>query len=188
MESLTPTAHPATPARSLAHPVDPCVWSVAAHPLGPIVILVPMENGPRARGAAFVVLTACVVVLAVAARLTPDPAGFGTHRQLGSTPCLMPVLTGYPCPTCGMTTAFAYAVRGRLGAAFHAQPAGLLIALSVALAGVASAGIVATGRTWRVNWYRVPPVRLAVIVLAVVLAGWAYKIVTFSSFSAVSGD
>jgi hypothetical protein len=153
-----------------------------------MVVYAPMENGLRARVVAFVVLTACVVVLAVAARLTPDPAGFGTHQQLGSAPCLMPVLTGYPCPTCGMTTAFAYAVRGRLGSAFHAQPTGLLIALGVALAGVASAGILAGGKTWRVNWYRVPPVRLAIIVLVVVLAGWAYKIVTLSSFPAVWRD
>lgn len=187
VESPTPTVHQAMRARDLAHPVDPCVWSVAAHPLGPMVIRMPRENGLRARAVAFAVLTTCVVVLSVSARLTPDPAGFGTHQQLGSTPCLMPVLTRYPCPTCGMTTAFAYAVRGRLGSAFHAQPAGLLIALGVTLAGVVSAGVVVTGRTWRINWYRVPPARLVVIVLVVVLAGWAYKIVTFSSFPAASG-
>lgn len=187
MDSLAPTVSSAAPPRDLAHTVRPLAQLVAAHPLGPIVFRVPAENKTQARIVAFIVLTACVAVFAVAAHLTPDPAGFGTHRQLGYAACLMPVLTGCPCPTCGMTTAFAYAVRGQLGPAFDAQPAGFLIALVVALTGVAAATVLGTGTTWRFNWYRIPPARLAIGILVIVLAGWLYKIVTFSSFHVASG-
>lgn len=79
-----------------------------------------------------VLAVALTVVLAVAAWLRPDPQGFGTHQQLGLPPCQFARLTGHPCPSCGMTTAFAWTVRGRLGRAWKANPAGGLLALSCA--------------------------------------------------------
>ena len=114
--------------------------------------------------------------LVVAAFLRPDERGFGTHRQLGHPPCSMMVLTGYPCPTCGMTTAFAYAVRGRWGAAFVAQPMGLLVAVAL-MAGACLAlySVVVPGR-WQVNWYRVSPARVVMAVLVLWLAAWGFKI------------
>ncbi len=81
-----------------------------------------------------------------------------------------------------MTTAFAYAVRGQLGTAFRAQPAGLLIAVLVGISAVASSSVMATGKVWRMNWYRVSPMRAVFIALAIVLLGWGYKIATFDSF------
>jgi hypothetical protein len=70
-----------------------------------------------------------VGLLGVARRLEPDPRGFGTHTQLGLGPCAFAVLTGRPCPACGMTTSFAWFARGRLGRSWQASPAGCLIAL-----------------------------------------------------------
>ena len=67
-------------------------------------------------------------VLVVAGRLRPDPRGYGTHQKLGLPPCAFRALTGSSCPTCGMTTAFAWFVRGRIGPAFASNPGGLCAA------------------------------------------------------------
>lgn len=67
-------------------------------------------------------------VLATARWLEPDPRGFGTHQQLGLPPCGLLLQTGMPCPTCGMTTSFAWMVRGRIDRAWQANPAGCWIA------------------------------------------------------------
>ena len=67
-------------------------------------------------------------VLVVACYVTPDPRGFGTHTQLGLAPCAFKLVTGTPCPTCGMTTSFAWFARGRFGRSWRANPAGSLLA------------------------------------------------------------
>lgn len=89
----------------------------------------------------------------------------------------MIVLTGYPCPTCGMTTAFAHAVRGELLASFRAQPAGLAAAAATALGALAALAMAMTGKIWIVNWQRVSPTWVLLMILVVVLGGWAYKLV-----------
>ncbi len=70
-------------------------------------------------------------LLVVAGRLEPDPRGFGTHTQLGLRSCAFTQVTGRLCPTCGMTTAFAWFVRGRFDRSWQANPAGLLLALAM---------------------------------------------------------
>ena len=40
-----------------------------------------------------------------------QPRKMETHRQLGLPPCTFYLLTGVPCPSCGMTTSFALLVR-----------------------------------------------------------------------------
>lgn len=72
-----------------------------------------------------------IVVLAVfglAGWLEPDPRGFGTHQQLGLPGCSFRMLTGISCPHCGMTTSFAWLVRGDLPASIRANPGGILLA------------------------------------------------------------
>lgn len=69
-----------------------------------------------------------VMVLGVARWLTPDPRGYGTHTQLGLAPCPFARVTGYRCPSCGMTTSFAWFVRGRFDRSWRANPAGSLLA------------------------------------------------------------
>ena len=130
-----------------------------------------------ARFAAALTLAACLALLILAAWLNPDPRGVGTHQQFGFPTCTMIALFGYPCPTCGMTTAFAHAVRGQLISAFQAQPAGLLMAVGTFLAAVLSVGVLVTGKVWLVNWYRVSPARVTLAIIAVVLASWVYKLV-----------
>lgn len=50
--------------------------------------------------------------------LTPSPAGFGTHRQLGLPPCEFGAMTGIPCPGCGLTTSFAHTAHGHIVSGF----------------------------------------------------------------------
>lgn len=76
----------------------------------------------------------CLAVLLVAAWLTPDPRGHGTHEQLGIGACGWLAASGRPCPTCGMTTAFARAAHADFVGSFVAQPMGLLLALLCAVA------------------------------------------------------
>jgi hypothetical protein len=134
---------------------------------------------PRAtRLAASLTLIGCASVLAIAAYLEPDPRGFGTHEQLlSSGPCGMLVLTGLPCPTCGMTTAFAYTVRGQWLQAMWAQPTGFLLALgTIALLGI-SAWTIVRGRWPQLTGWWLTPYRLFMTLLILLLGGWAFKIV-----------
>ena len=159
----------------------------SAHPLGPIIHRDPAASGFSTRLIALVVMTGGIGLFIVAASLTPPAEGFGAHRQLGYAPCSFPMLLGIPCPTCGMTTAFAHAVRGQLISAFHAQPAGLLIAFATALATIMSAAVLITGRAWRINWYRLAPMRVTVAIAVILLAAWAYKLATMTALTRGNG-
>lgn len=73
-------------------------------------------------------------VFTVAAWLNPydadgRPRTMATHTQLGMPPCNFVVLTGKPCPACGMTTSFALLVRGDIAASLRANWAGTVIAV-----------------------------------------------------------
>ncbi|NJL31438.1 MAG: DUF2752 domain-containing protein, partial [Phycisphaerales bacterium] len=59
------------------------------------------------RGIAIIVLLVCLLPLVVGAALHADPQGVGTHEQLGFPACQFLEVTGYPCISCGMTTAVA---------------------------------------------------------------------------------
>src|SRR3954462_9619123 len=72
-------------------------------------------------------------VLAVARCLEPDPRGYGTHTQLGLYPCMFAQVTGSLCPSCGMTTSFAWFVRGRFDRSWQANAAGSLLAPACAV-------------------------------------------------------
>ena len=115
-----------------------------------------------------------LALLLVAAGLTPDAEGYGTHTQLGLAPCGFEVATGLPCATCGMTTAFALAAEGRLIASFLVQPAGAALAVLTAMATLAGAWTLWSGmritRLLAAAW--TPRVLLAFI--ALVLAAWLY--------------
>jgi hypothetical protein len=117
-----------------------------------------------------------MVLLGLARSIRPDGRGFGTHEQLGLPPCGLMQLAHIPCPSCGMTTAFAHAVRLEVVEAARAQPFGLLLA---ALAAVAAAlGPVAAVAGVRVTGVLSPAGarRLALGFLGGILAAWAYKI------------
>lgn len=146
------------------------------HPLGPLIRRERFTKPLIGRAAAGVLCLSCVTVLAVAVWVTPNPRGFGTHKKLGLAPCGFLVRTGFPCPTCGMTTSFSYTVRGRFGAAFHAQPLGAILAVAAALFAIGFAAIALSGKTWVVNWYRVPPLRVVLGAGLTFILAWGIKI------------
>lgn len=142
----------------------------------PVVYARPVAKPMGARIAAALVLAGCGAILTVAARLTPDPRGYGTAEQLHTGPCGMLVLTGLPCPTCGMTTAFAHAVRGQWLRALWAQPAGFVLALGTLVLGLICVWTLVRGRWPRVTFWVVTPYRLFWTLLVLLLGSWAFKI------------
>lgn len=149
----------------------------ATHPLGPVLLRCDTRDPARVRVRAAVVLAACLAPILLGLWLSPDPGGLGTHCQLGLPPCGLAMTTGVPCPTCGMTTAFSYAVHGHLIAAAVTQPFGALLALAVMTAAGLSVVVLVTSRSWRVNWYRVSPGLVAAVVVVLFLASWIYKVI-----------
>jgi len=123
-------------------------------------------------------------VLLTASRLEPSPFGFGTHQQLGLPACSWPSMFDIPCPSCGMTTAFAYAARGDLLTSFMTQPFGAMLALGTALAVVVGFFGAATGT--RVAGLFSPIISRygALIAVAALLLGWGYKIAEFKGLFA----
>lgn len=147
------------------------------HPLGPLVEWVNPLHPTLSRLKAVLVFIGCVAILSIAVWVNPDQAGHGSHQQLGLPPCNMVMITGYPCPTCGMTTAFSYSVRGRLISAIQAQPAGFLLAMLTLMTAIASVRVIFTGKVWVVNWYRISPAIVTIAAIAVILLGWIFKLV-----------
>lgn len=88
------------------------------------------EMTPVKRLLAGLVGVGIVVVFGIAACLTPDPRGFGTHQQLGIPPCTFRKLAGVNCPHCGLTTSYSWFVRGQFQKSIKANPAGLILAVA----------------------------------------------------------
>ncbi len=143
---------------------------------GPLLWTVEAVDIRSARIVSIVLFVCCVGILGIAVYLQPSAMGMGTHEQLGLAPCAAVVTTGYPCPTCGMTTAFAHTVRGQFLSAIRVQPAGFLLALGTVLAAGLSLRTLLTGRYYLVNWQRVSAVWIVVLVILIVIGGWGAKI------------
>jgi hypothetical protein len=145
----------------------------------------PPKTGPDTRITRFVRTGLLVIagvlaaIFAIAFCLNPydedgTPRRMATHTQLGMPPCNFVLLTGKPCPACGMTTSFALLVRGDVSSSLQANWAGTLIAVLWALTMVwAVAGGIA-GRL-----FFIPPGRgeliltiVVGIVLVLMLARW----------------
>ena len=113
---------------------------------------------------------------ATAAFVTPDPRGYGTHQQFGLPPCTLRMLTGVPCPSCGMTTSFAHFVRGEWTSAVRANAAAFVLASLCALQIPWCWVSIARGRLWRVS----RPERFLIISLLIlgslVLLHWLVRI------------
>lgn len=77
-----------------------------------------------------VLLCTAVSVLVIARVLTPAASGVGTHEQLGLPPCGILALTGWPCPACGLTTAFAHLAHLQPIASVSANPMGVPLFLA----------------------------------------------------------
>lgn len=135
--------------------------------------------GTRERLLLGILFIALAAAVAAGWYLTPDPSGIGTATQLGLPPCGLIQTRDFPCPTCGVTTAFAHGVRFDLASAFMAQPLGLMLALVAYLGGAVALLFALAG--WsvrpyldRVNW------RFAFLAFFVfALACWGFKIMIY---------
>ena len=84
-------------------------------------------------------------MLVAAAMVSPDQRGFGTHEQFGLPPCASRWLWDGRCPACGMTTAWAWSVRGRFVSGWNANGGGVVL-FAGAVVGVLVCGWMAAGR------------------------------------------
>jgi uncharacterized protein DUF2752 len=126
----------------------------------------------RLRGA--MVLGACAALLVAGWRLEPDSRGYGTAQQLDLPACSMLVNTGWPCPSCGMTTSVACTVRGRFVAAGRAQLFGIVLVAAACVVGTCGLMELACGRG--VLGGLRPGVWWLVGGIGGMLAGWGVKI------------
>ncbi len=134
--------------------------------------------GRRTRWALAVAAVGVAGVLGVARGLEPDPRGFGTHQQLGLPPCSFQTLTGFPCPSCGMTTAFAWTTRGRVDRAWRANPAGALLAPACVMLVPWLLVASATGRTPGTRSPEMVLTALVVATVALSLVAWIVRFYT----------
>jgi hypothetical protein len=118
-----------------------------------------------------------VGLLGLARALKPDPRGFGTHTQLGLPPCLFATVTGRLCPTCGMTTAFAWFARGRIDRSWQANPAGCLLALLAVPIIVWLVGSAVENHPIGFSSLTSPLVGLLVAAVVLGLASWLIRLV-----------
>ena len=132
---------------------------------------------PLGRMIALSVAIACLAVLVTAVALEPSRAGVATHIALGFADCQFLTTSGIPCPSCGMTTSFAWFVRGNLPASFYVQPMGTLLAAAAGMAFWGGLYIAATGKpVYRRLLAELPPVYYVIVPLALGIAAWAWKI------------
>jgi len=115
-------------------------------------------------------------LLSVARTLEPSPLGRGTHTQLRLPSCAFVVLFGRPCPACGMTTAWAYVVRGELAAGFRANASGAISGLLALVIVPWWLGCAAAGRwlLWKPG--NIAAVTTTVTLVLVALAQWGWRL------------
>ena len=99
----------------------------------------------------FLIGLACVGILLAAWHLEPRHLPFGPESQLSLPGCGFRDRTGYPCPTCGMTTAWAKTVRGELYQGLQANIAGGILAIATVIAGIFGLATAAAGKRFYVR-------------------------------------
>jgi len=156
------------PTLNLIPPEAPPHSSPAARKAGPLIV----------RIWSLFTCTLCFGMLGVGLYLSPSPTGTGTHEQLGLPPCGFLAATGYPCPTCGCTTAVSHFAHGHFVASFLTQPFGFTVALVALIAGCLALIGAVTGRwigpdMFTLQWYW----RVWVFGgIGILVFGWVYKI------------
>ncbi|MEZ6317893.1 MAG: DUF2752 domain-containing protein [Phycisphaerales bacterium] len=138
----------------------------------------PSTRGPRIASA--LVALACLAVLGLAAWLKPDAAGHGTHTQLGLANCQWVAMFDEPCPTCGMTTSFAYAANADFLHGLKTQPFGFLLALGTATVFWGAVHGAVTNAALGREATRLINGKTLLVAFAMLLAAWVYKLITWT--------
>jgi hypothetical protein len=115
-------------------------------------------------------------LFAVAAVLKPNPYLMGTHQQLGLPPCSFLMLFGIPCPTCGMTTAWALLMHGEFIRALLANTGGVLLAVLAIAAAPWSMISAVRGRWFLWKPYGEAVGCVSAVILAITLIQWGYRL------------
>jgi Protein of unknown function (DUF2752) len=113
----------------------------------------------------------------LAAALEPDSRGFGTHQRLGLPPCSFRSMFQIPCPSCGMTTSFANAVRGRFAEAARANSAGFILAILCAVQIPWCWISMVRGRLWKVSQPDVALLWMLGIVCSASALQWVLRLI-----------
>ena len=150
---------------------DPAPLIYAPHPYS-----TPVRLTVIGRCYALGVAAACLGVLVTAATITPSPTGTGSHTQLGLEPCQFLARTGVPAPSCGMTTSFAWFVRGNVLASLYVQPMDTALAALSATAVLVGIYVAWTARPVYRLLYLLPAPRIYVPLLVHAIVAWAWKI------------
>lgn len=137
-----------------------------------------MRADPAVRGLAALVALGCLAGLVVASTLEPAEEGVGTHTALGLPACGWQTSASMPCPTCGMTTAFAYAAEGRFLASFIAQPFAAIMAIAAAVVFWGGMHVAVTGSNLSTLLRPLLAPRTVWVALLLGLGAWGYKFLT----------
>lgn len=138
-------------------------------------------SSPLGRVERFILGMGLILILwvwALSLSLRPDPRGYNTHTQLGLPPCPKLAQTGWPCLTCGMTTAFAYAARGQLLRALDSQPLGAILFVGLMGGGFLAGRALHRQESTLPRLIRLLPWKflgLLYLLLALSVVSWAYK-------------
>jgi len=108
--------------------------------------------------------------------LAPDPRGIGTHEQLGLPPCTIRQVWGIRCPACGMTTSWAYFVRGQWFQAARTNLGGTALAMLSALLAPWAMVSGLHGRWWGEPIGEKLAVAVGLVVVAVTLIDWGIRL------------
>jgi hypothetical protein len=141
-----------------------------------VEIGMPAKSECARRLHALGVSIASLALLSIALLVTPSADGIGTHTQLGLPVCGWILAADLPCPTCGMTTAWSHTIRGELPSAFMAQPLGMLLAIATIFVAIGGLVTAITGYSFKAFLYIYTPSKVFIIVGALTLASWGFKI------------
>lgn len=125
----------------------------------------------------YTVFIICLLfILLLSFQLSPSPEGHGTHCQLGLPACGFLTVTGYPCPSCGLTTSFSYLVRGQVLKSLQTQPFGTVFLATLTAFGIIS--LIAAVKRIPVSYFLDSAVfdRIQIFLLALFFISWIYKI------------
>ena len=117
-----------------------------------------------------------LVLLIVAAWLKPNPAGLGTHTQLGLPGCTMYTLLGIRCPGCGMTTSWAYTLKGDLTSAIHANVGGVLLCFLAAATFPSLMWISIRGRPFENRWFTQLAISVLLFAIFISIVEWLIRL------------
>lgn len=174
-----PDFGPATGVGSQAvQALQPAAAGPMVSPSVPPSVLSASNPAPGRRLAAAAAALAASTVLLVAAFLQPSGFGLGTHEQLGMPACGWVVTLDLPCPTCGMTTAFAHAADGNLLASLATQPMGCFLALVCAMVVLIGGYVAVTGSPLTGLLIKMWRPRVGWILTAGFVVAWVYKILS----------